>query len=140
MSRVFWDTNLFIYLVEGKGAHMKSVIRLAERMDERGDQLITSALTLGELLVHPVAQGDDEMAQRYENVLRSRATVVSFDEGAGRHYAQVRQDKTIKGVDAMQLACAANARTDLFITNDARLAGKVIPGIQFVVSLSNALI
>ncbi len=140
MSRIFWDTNLFIYLLEDKGAQTKAVVRLAERMEQRGDQLITSALTLGELLVHPVALGDDELAARYENILSSRATIVAFDEAAGRHYARVRQDRSIKGPDAIQLACAAKAQVDLFITNDFRLAGKVIPGIQFLVPLDKSFL
>ena len=140
MSRIFWDTNLFIYLIEGKGAAAKNVIRLAERMEQRGDQLFTSALTLGELLVHPVKLGDEALAQRYENLLSTRAIVIRFDEATARHYARVRQDRTIKGADAFQLACAAATETDLFVTNDSRLSGKVVPGIQFVVPLSNALI
>ncbi len=37
--------------------------------------------------------------------------------------------------DAIQLACAAQAGVDLFLTNDRWLVGKVIPGIQFVVGL-----
>ncbi|HUJ82068.1 MAG TPA: hypothetical protein VLW83_09295 [Candidatus Acidoferrales bacterium] len=39
---------------------------------------------------------------------------------------------------SLQLACAASARVDLFITNDARLSGKIIDGIQFIVSLDRA--
>jgi hypothetical protein len=35
----------------------------------------------------------------------------------------------------MQLACAASAGVDLFITNDARLHSKQIHGIQFIVPL-----
>ena len=50
MTRVFWDTNLFVYLFEG-GEFAPRVRQLRARMLERGDQLVTSALTLGELLV-----------------------------------------------------------------------------------------
>jgi len=42
--------------------------------------------------------------------------------------------------DAIHLACAANAGTDMFITNDKRLFGRVIPGIQFIASLDTALL
>lgn len=50
MSRVFWDTNLFIYLFEGKGHLAERVVALRHRMIERQDQLLTSSLTLGEIL------------------------------------------------------------------------------------------
>ena len=47
MSRVFWDTNLFVYLVEDRGERAEQVAALRRRMIERGDELLTSALTLG---------------------------------------------------------------------------------------------
>jgi predicted nucleic acid-binding protein len=40
--------------------------------------------------------------------------------------------------DAIQLACAAAASVDLFITNDERLRVKHVDGIQFIVPLSRA--
>lgn len=40
--------------------------------------------------------------------------------------------------DPLKFACAASARVDLFITNDSRLSGKIIDGIQFIVPLDRA--
>jgi predicted nucleic acid-binding protein len=57
MSRIFWDTNLFIYLFEGRSPLFDRVVKLPGAMLERGDQLVTSALTLGEVLVKPVELG-----------------------------------------------------------------------------------
>ena len=59
MSRIFWDTNLFIYLIEEFGILSERVINLRKRMVERGDELYTSALTLGEILIKPLEMGDD---------------------------------------------------------------------------------
>jgi len=53
VTRVFWDTNLFIYLMEGSGDLARRVVDLRERMLARRDQLYTSTLTLGEVLVKP---------------------------------------------------------------------------------------
>ena len=47
MSRIFWDTNLFIYLFEDAGERADRVAALRQRMLERGDQLFASTLTLG---------------------------------------------------------------------------------------------
>jgi len=38
------------------------------------------------------------------------------------------------------LACAAVAGTDLFLTNDEKLIGKVIPGIQFIAGLDSNIL
>ena len=42
--------------------------------------------------------------------------------------------------NAIHLACAAQAGTDLFLTNDKRLVGKIVPGIQFIASLDTQLL
>ena len=68
MSRVFWDTNLFVYLVEDKGTRADQVVALRQWMIERKDELLTSALTLGEVLVKPIEAGDEET----ETPLRTR--------------------------------------------------------------------
>ena len=54
MSRIFWDTNLFIYLIEDHGELSERVAKLRKRMIERNDDLYTSTLTLGEILVKPL--------------------------------------------------------------------------------------
>ncbi len=51
MSRVFWDTNLYIYLTEGRSALAHQIETLRGKMRARGDELLTSTLTLGEVLV-----------------------------------------------------------------------------------------
>jgi predicted nucleic acid-binding protein len=140
LSRVFWDTNLFIYLIEGAGERAEAVLRLRERMLARNDRLITSTLTLGEVLVKPAETNDPELADKYEQALTKGATIVTFDVKAARILASIRQDRTIRPPDAIQLVCAAQAKVDLFITNDDRLRNKVVPGIQFVTSLDKAFL
>lgn len=138
MSRIFWDTNLFIYLFENYGEFSRKVQGLRGNMLARGDQLFTSTLTLGEILVKPTEEGRTELCTHYENALEATSILVPFDIKAARLYASLRRDRSLKAPDAMQLACAAAARTDLFITNDFRLQGKQVPGIQFISSLDQA--
>lgn len=138
MSRVFWDTNLFIYLLEGYGATSKRTRDLRRGMLARGDQLLTSTLTLGEVLVKPLEQDDEELARKYEEAITVTALLLPFDAKAARIYAALRRDRSLRAPDAIQLACAAAAGVDLFITNDARLQAKHVAGIQFIVPLERA--
>ena len=140
MSRVFWDTNLFIYLLEDSGPQSDRVAALRERMLERADELCTSTLTLGEVLVKPAEQGNQALRQRYEDVLSQTARLIAFDREAARRYAEIRRNRSIRPPDAIQLACAALAGVDLFITNDDRLSRLTIPGIQFLVPLDRAFL
>lgn len=138
MSRVFWDTNLFICLFEGTGTHHERVVQLRKAMLARGDQLTTTTLTLGEILVKPVSSGDEALVREYESAIVNAALTIPFDLKAARNFARIRADRSVRAPDAVQLACAAAANTDLFITNDDRLRHKRIDGIQFITSIDNA--
>ena len=135
MSRVFWDTNLFIYLFEDYGPLSKAVARLRSKMLERGDQLLTSTLTLGEILVKPTERNDPELCRKYEHAISTTSTMISFDVKAAKVYATLRSERSLRAPDAIQLACAASVTVDLFVTNDGRLQGRRVDGIQFIVSL-----
>jgi predicted nucleic acid-binding protein len=138
VSRVFWDTNLFIYLFEGSGAMSQRVVQLRESMRSRGDQLITSALTLGEVLVKPIRSGQPDLVRAYEEAITQTTLIVPFDAKAARIFARLRSTRTVSAPDAIQLACASVAGTDVFITNDERLQRNQVEGVQFVVSLEHS--
>jgi predicted nucleic acid-binding protein len=138
MSRVFWDTNLYIYLFEDYGHFSNAVAALRSKMLERGDQLLTSTLTLGEILVKPLERGDQTLSGKYESAVSATSILIPFDVKAARIYAALRSDRAMRAPDAIQLACAAAAKVDLFVTNDARLQDKRVDGIQFIVSLDRA--
>jgi predicted nucleic acid-binding protein len=138
VSRIFWDTNLFIYLFEGSSAMSQRVVQLRERMRSRGDQLLTSALTLGEVLVKPIRSGQPDLVRAYEEAITQTTLVVPFDAKAARIFARLRSTRTVSAPDAIQLACASVAGTDVFITNDERLQRNQVEGIQFVVSLEHS--
>lgn len=138
MSRVFLDSNIFIYLIEDRGVLGKRAAELLERLSMRRDEVITSVLTLGEVLTKPIRENRNDLAELYEQALNSPGIeTLAFDRGAARTYARIRMDKTIKAPDAIQLAVAAVSKCDLFVTNDQRLNKKVIPGIQFISALEH---
>jgi len=140
MARIFWDTNLFIYLLEDEGERGERVRQLRERMIARGDELVTSTLSLGEVLVKPAEAGRADLCDAYEAAITTSATVVPLDTAAARAYAGIRRDRAVKPRDAIQLACAAAANVDLFITNDERLSTRIVPGIKFLTSLDRAVL
>jgi len=135
MSRIFWDSNLFIYLFENNPKFGPMVEDLWKQMRARNDQLLTSTLTIGEILVKPTSLGDESLCRQYERVLSSTALIIPFDRKVSRHYADIRSKTRVKGPDAVQLACASAAGVDLFVTNDHRLQGEQVDGVQFIVAL-----
>jgi hypothetical protein len=49
-------------------------------------------------------------------------------------FGRLRSEMRLKAPDSIHLACAAAARTDMFLTNDAQLLQRqlYVPGIQFI--------
>jgi predicted nucleic acid-binding protein len=137
VSLVFWDTMLFIYWIEEHPRYAEQVDRLRERMWKRKDQLCTSALTVGEILSGTSARNNRDLAIRYAELLSPPLVqVLPFTIETARIFANIRADKSIEVADAIQLACASEAKVDLLLTNDRRLAKKTIPGIQFIADLN----
>jgi len=140
VSRIFWDTNLFIYLFEDYGGLSQRVADIRQRMLDRADELFTSTLTLGEILVKPLEAGNTGLKTRYEEAIVRSATLLPLSRDAAVRYAEIRLDRSIRAPDAVQLACAAEARIDLFVTNDERLAAKTVRGIHFIQSVERAFL
>jgi len=109
MSRIFWESNLFVYLFEDYGGFSEAVVALRCAMLERRDQLLTSTLTLAEIVVKPIERGDVEAARKYEEAVTRTASLLPFDLRAARIYAQLRTSRTLGPPDAIQPACAAAA-------------------------------
>lgn len=135
MSRVFWDSNLFIYLIEDTGERGKKTRALAERIYKRGDELFASTLCLGEVLVIPYRRGDLKAAAEYEGLFARLVQLIPFDVETARSFAKVRRDQTIRAPDAILLACAARVGIDYFFTNDENLTKKYVPGIGVITTL-----
>ena len=136
MSLVYWDTMLFAYLLEDHPEFRAKVAHIARRMEERNDTLCTSVFTVGELLAGP------SRTQRWDEVSKARAffrspelRLLEFKLSTAEIFAEIRGRAAISSGDAIHLACAAEARVDLFLTHDKRLAKKIIPGIQFIATL-----
>jgi predicted nucleic acid-binding protein len=137
MARVFWDTNLFIYLFEDNAEWTPRVVELRRGMRSRRDDLLTSWLTVGEALTKPKEAGNAILEKSYLNFfLGGSVELIAFEAEAAKRYADIRSRERVRPADAIQLACAAAARTDLFVTNDSRLSGLVVPGITFVTGLA----
>jgi uncharacterized protein len=141
MSRIYWDTMLFIYWLEDHPRYGDRVQQIFERMRDRHDQLCTSTFAVGETLVGFHKRHAIETAVRVRTFFRQGSVeVIPFTLETSDLYAEIRAGSGLSSADAIHLACAATAGTDLFLTNDKNLVGKVIPGIQFIARLDSNII
>jgi uncharacterized protein len=140
MSRIYWDSMLFIYWLENHPRYAGRVQQIRERMKDREDRLCTSAFTVGETLVGFHKRGEAETAARVRKFfLESSIEIIPYTSDLADSYAQIRARQGVSSADAIHLACAASANTDLFLTNDKNLVGKFVPGIQFIAPLDTQI-
>ena len=140
MSRIYWDTMLFIYWMENHPQFATRVNTIHTRMQERKDQLITGSFTFGEVLAGVYRSGNAALASQTTRLLQNLVfEVVPFTLETADRYGQIRGSLGLAPADAIHLASAAQAGTDLFLTNDKRLVGKSVPGVQFIASLETQL-
>jgi predicted nucleic acid-binding protein len=139
MTHFFWDTNLFIYQWDANSPFLPSVQALRQRMLKARIGLVTSAMTLGELMTGPRRDAQEARALQYHAALTQAATIVPFDEKAADLYATVRAQTRVKQPDGIQLACAGAHGVELFVTNDDKLWKLRVPDVHFIVSIETAL-
>jgi uncharacterized protein len=138
MTRVFWDTNLFIYLLQSHQEYGKRVEYLRLRSLERGDELCTSALAVGEVLAGVYRdKTEEDAALVLRNLQRSGIKMFPFTEDAMSLFGQIRAKHRTSAADTIHLACAASFGVDLFLTNDKDLPKLHIPGIKFIANFQS---
>jgi len=126
------DTAIFIYFIEENPRFLPEILPLFKQADQGKRELITSALTLLEVLVVPYRAGNRRLAERYEALLtRSRGIrLVELSHDQLRAAAQLRAATGIKTPDALQLVAAIGGGCATFLTNDRRLPP--VPGLRIL--------
>jgi predicted nucleic acid-binding protein len=124
------DTAAFIYFIEAHPVYLPLLRPLFAAADREALMLVTSAVTLLEVLVVPYRAGNLALANRYEALLtRSRGVLIrEIDRTQLRAAAQIRAVSSVRTPDALQLAAALAEGCTAFITNDRRLPS--LPGLR----------
>ena len=141
MTRVFWDAMLFIYLLQDDPVFGERVRYLRKRSLERGDEICTSALALGEVLAGVYRDSTPADAGRVkETVLRAGVMILPFDLASSDRFGALRAKYRRSAADTIHLACAAAAGVDLFLTGDEALLKLDVPGIKFIAGIDTPIL
>ena len=127
------DTALFIYYIEENEAFLPLVAPIFEDVAAGRREIVTSSLTLLEVLVVPYRAGNLALAERYEACLsRSRGVrLVDIDRSQLRTAAQLRAiHPSLRTPDALQMAAALSVGCSALVTNDRDLPA--VRGLQIL--------
>jgi predicted nucleic acid-binding protein len=127
------DTAPLIYFIEQNERYLQPVRDFFQLMSQGEIQVITSTLTLTEVLVHPMRLGDVELAQQYRDIIldQENLATVSVSIEIAEIAAQLRATQNLRTPDAIQIATAMQGGATFFLTNDIRLAN--IPNLQVLI-------
>ncbi|MBA4368014.1 MAG: PIN domain nuclease [Desulfobacterium sp.] len=125
------DTAPLIYFIEENPKYIETVRLFFEAMDRGSFLVVTSTVTLLEVLVHPLRCNNRELATEYRDILlNSKLMTLEVSNVIAEQAAQLRAVHNIRTPDAIQISAALDARATYFFTNDIRLPD--IPSIQIL--------
>lgn len=120
---VFLDTAPLIYFIEKNSRYLdvvKPVIELIVSQQAKG---MTSTITLLEVLVLPLREGNKKLAEKYKTILLSSNDLETCEisNTISERAAIIRAKYGFKTPDSLQLATAIVRKADYFLTNDIAL-------------------
>ena len=117
------ETAPFIYFVERHARYTDLVHAIFDRADRGEIQIITSVITLLEVLVLPIEAGQRELQEQYRAMLLDTLHVVAVPVSAviAEQAAILRAAYRLRTPDALHIATALSLGCDAFVTNDHAL-------------------
>jgi predicted nucleic acid-binding protein len=123
-SKIYLDTNIFIYALEGYPEYESILTSLFNQIDNGTYTAVSSELTLAEVLIKPLMDNNPNLQQTYTEILQSSdsLTLANIDRHILIEAAMIRaSSNAIHLPDAIHLATAKLYQCSCFITNDKRL-------------------
>ena len=117
------DTSPFIYHLQGDAVYSKITSDLFSAVESGSVRAITSVITLMEVQVKPISEGNTKVAEEYGILLQTfpNLSLRRIDDKAASRAAELRAKHRIGAPDALQLSVAIEEGAKAFVTNDERL-------------------
>jgi predicted nucleic acid-binding protein len=127
------DSAPLIYFIEENPTYLEMTDAFFEAMVRGEFRVVTSVITLLEVLVYPLRRGNTILAQQYRDILFNEEglTTIEVSVAIAEEASQLRVAYNLRTPDAIQMATAIRQGASFFLTNDARLPS--LPGLAVLV-------
>lgn len=123
VSRLSVETAPFIYYVERYPAYVDKMRVVFLALEAGQFEVVTSTVTLTEVLTKPLRAGDSVLVKMYREMLQTTRNVILEPVSAvvAERAADLRARYNLKTPDALQVAVALQTGCDAFLSNDSGL-------------------
>jgi len=123
-STIAVDTAPIIYYIERRSPYIETLRPFFAAVDAGDIHLVTSVITLLEVLIQPIRVGNDGLAHQYNDILLSsrHVTTAAVTTEVAQTAAEIRATNALKTPDSIQLATAAHFGASGLLTNDREFA------------------
>lgn len=130
---VGFDTVPLIYYIEENPNYSKVVDPFFEAIAHSEFKVVTSIVTLLEVLVHPIRNDNTILAQKYRDLLfdTEGLSIMVLDQEIAEEAARLRASYNIRTPDSIQMATAISVGASFFLTNDTHLPS--LPNLKTLV-------
>ncbi|WP_429886161.1 type II toxin-antitoxin system VapC family toxin [Geoalkalibacter halelectricus] len=137
-QKIYLDTNIFIYALEGYADYSGLLDVLFNLIESGQTAAVSSELALGEALVKPMMDGNEKLVSIYQATIQDGPllNVVPVHRDILVWAAPLRAQYTsLRLPDAIHAATAISAGCGYFLTNDRRLQALQSPKIVLLADL-----
>jgi predicted nucleic acid-binding protein len=120
-ARIYIDTNIWIYFLEGHPTFASKVRALFTAASTSSSRLCTSEMAIAECLMKPARERDARKVAAYDTLFGDRAIeILPLDGALARRAALAGGALGLKLIDAIHFVSAREARCRYFLTGDSR--------------------
>ena len=121
IERLYVDSAPLIYLVEENEVYLSSIRQVVLLIDNTPLDAVSSVLTLAEVLVKPLRNGNLNLVREYCGVLVDGEdyTLVPVNSEIAIRAAELRARYNLRTPDSVHVATALATGCDAILTNDA---------------------
>lgn len=123
LKQIYIETAPFIYYVENRVGFVDKVEAVLFSAKQNSLPIVTSVVTLTELLNKPIEASDSKLVKAYLDLLlhSQGLSALPVNAAIAEQAAHLRANYQLRTPDALHLATAIESACDAFLTNDKNL-------------------
>ncbi|MDZ4722173.1 MAG: type II toxin-antitoxin system VapC family toxin [Roseiflexaceae bacterium] len=123
VRQLYLETAPLIYYVEEHPTYLATMDALIAAVDQASIVLVSSVITLTEVLTQPIRLGNTQLVQSYRSILSNSNgfRLLAVTAETADVAANLRARYALRTPDALHVATAITTGCDALVTNDAAL-------------------